>query len=50
MLAQHPFVLIPSAVSGRSWNLQVNCDLAANQFKLVSQEQFGLDTRLIKKA
>lgn len=48
LLAQHPFVLIPSAVTGHSWNLLVSCDLAADQFKLVSQERFGLDTRLVK--
>jgi RES domain-containing protein len=48
LLAEHPFVLIPSAVSDHSWNLLVSCDLAADKFQLVSQERFGLDTRLIK--
>ena len=48
LLAEHPFVLIPSAVTRHSWNLLVSCDLAANHFKLVSQERFGLDTRLLK--
>nr|WP_251030714.1 MULTISPECIES: RES family NAD+ phosphorylase [Pseudomonas] len=48
LLAQHPFVLIPSAVSRYSWNLLVSCDLAADRFRLVSQERFGLDTRLVK--
>lgn len=48
LLAEHPFVLIPSAVTRHSWNLLVSCDLAADGFKLVSQERFGLDTRLIK--
>lgn len=48
LLAKHPFVLIPSAVSDHSWNLLVSCDLAADKFQLVSQERFGLDTRLIK--
>ncbi|ROM85065.1 hypothetical protein BK652_10865 [Pseudomonas brassicacearum] len=48
LLAQHPFVLIPSAVTQHSWNLLVSCDLAADQFRLVSQERFGLDTRLVK--
>ncbi|SDT54197.1 RES family NAD+ phosphorylase [Pseudomonas prosekii] len=47
-LTEHPFVLIPSAVTRHSWNLLVSCDLAAEQFKLVSQERFALDTRLIK--
>jgi hypothetical protein len=35
-------------VTRHSWNLLVSCDLAAEQFKLVSQERFALDTRLIK--
>jgi RES domain-containing protein len=48
LLAQHPFVLIPSTVTRHSWNLLVSCDLATDQFKLVSQERFGLDTRLLK--
>ncbi|MNV78319.1 hypothetical protein D3C71_1718020 [compost metagenome] len=48
LLARHPFVLIPSAVTRHSWNLLVSCDLAEDQFKFVSQERFGLDTRLIK--
>lgn len=48
LLAEYPFVLIPSAVSDHSWNLLVSCDLAADKFQLVSQERFGLDTRLIK--
>lgn len=47
LLSQHPFVLIPSAVARHSWNLLVSCDLAENQYALVSQERFGLDTRLI---
>lgn len=50
LLARHPFVLIPSAVTQRSWNLLVSCDLVADQFRLISQERFGLDTRLIKSA
>ncbi|MNY48029.1 RES domain protein [compost metagenome] len=44
----NPNWLIPSAVTRHSWNLLVSCDLAANHFKLVSQERFGLDTRLLK--
>lgn len=48
LLAQHPFVLIPSAVSRHSWNLLVSCDLAAGKYRLISQERFGLDTRLVK--
>jgi RES domain-containing protein len=48
LLAEHPFLLIPSAVTRHSWNLLVSCDLATDHFKLVSQERFGLDTRLLK--
>lgn len=48
LLAAHPFVLIPSAATRHSWNLLVSCELAADKFRLVSQERFGLDTRLIK--
>lgn len=48
LLAKHPFVLIPSAVSKHSWNLLVSCDLAAGKYQLVSQERFGLDTRLVR--
>ncbi|HBP4949340.1 RES family NAD+ phosphorylase [Pseudomonas aeruginosa] len=49
LLAEHPFVLIPSAVSKHSWNLLVSCDLAAGKYRLISQERFGLDTRLVAK-
>lgn len=48
LLAKHPFVLIPSAVSKHSWNLLVSCDLAVGKYQLVSQERFGLDTRLVR--
>ncbi|MBB3105448.1 RES domain-containing protein [Azomonas macrocytogenes] len=48
LLADHPFVLIPSAVTRHSWNLLVNCDLVESKYRLVSQERFGLDTRLVK--
>ena len=48
LLAKHPFVLIPSAVTGHSWNLLVSCALAEGHYRLISQERFGLDTRLIK--
>lgn len=49
LLAQHPFVLIPSVVTRHSWNLLISCDLAEGMYKLVSQERFGLDTRLVQK-
>jgi len=48
LLAEHPFVLMPSAVSRHSWNLLVSCELAEGKYRLVSQERFGLDTRLVK--
>lgn len=47
LLEKHPFVLIPSAVSKNSWNLLVSCNLAQGHYKRVSQERFGLDTRLV---
>ncbi|OLS60010.1 RES family NAD+ phosphorylase [Pseudomonas putida] len=48
LLAEHAFVLIPSAVSRHSWNLLVSCELAAGKYRVVRQERFGLDTRLVK--
>lgn len=48
LLAKHPFVLIPSAVTRHTWNLLVSCDLAEGHYRQISQERFGLDTRLIK--
>jgi RES domain-containing protein len=49
LLAEHPFVLIPSAATRHSWNLLVSCELAEGQFRMVSQERFGLDTRLLRE-
>lgn len=46
LLAAHPFVLIPSVVSTRSWNLLINPVTAAGLFQEHSQEPFALDTRL----
>lgn len=48
MLAEHPFLLLPSAVTRHSWNLLISCELAEGKYRLVSQERFGLDTRLVK--
>lgn len=48
-LAAHPFVLIPSAVTRHSWNLLISCELAEGQYRLISQERFGLDTRLVRR-
>jgi RES domain-containing protein len=46
MLADHKFMLIPSAVSKHSWNLIFVRSLAAGAYALKSQERFALDTRL----
>lgn len=46
LLAQHAFILIPSAVSRHSWNIVMNPDLAEGLYEVVRQEGFALDTRL----
>lgn len=46
LLAQHKFVLIPSAVSIHSWNLIFVGTVAAGAYAVKSQERFALDTRL----
>jgi RES domain-containing protein len=46
LLAQHKFVVIPSAVSHHSWNLIFVAASAAEAYMLRSQEPFALDTRL----
>ena len=46
LLARHLFVLLPSAVSRKSWNLIFDAARAAGHYRLRSQEQFGLDGRL----
>jgi RES domain-containing protein len=46
LLAQHPFVLIPSAVSTHSWNLLFTAAAAAGKYVQALQERFALDTRL----
>jgi RES domain-containing protein len=46
LLAQHKFVLLPSAVSTHSWNLIFVASTAAGAYALRSQERFALDTRL----
>ncbi len=46
LLAKHPFVLIPSAVSSHSWNLIFVASATAGLYALRSQERFALDTRL----
>ncbi|ANC50638.1 hypothetical protein CP97_14948 (plasmid) [Aurantiacibacter atlanticus] len=39
-------MLIPSAVSSKSWNLMFDPVKAAGAYELVEQERFALDTRL----
>ena len=46
LLAKHKFVLVPSAVSTRSWNVIFEPSRAAGGYELASQERFALDTRL----
>ncbi len=46
LLNAHKFVLIPSAVSTRSWNLIFVASKAAGAYGVKSQEPFALDTRL----
>jgi len=46
LLAAHPFVLIPSAVSPHSWNLLVNADMAAPLMAAPASERLALDPRL----
>ena len=46
LLAAHRFVLLPSAVSNRSWNLIFLKSGAAGAYTFRDQEPFSLDTRL----
>ena len=46
LLAIHPFMVIPSAVSSHSWNLIFVASVAAGLYALRLQERFALDTRL----
>ena len=46
LLAQHDFLLIPSAVSRSSWNLLFDPARAAGKYRLRSQERLVIDTRL----
>ena len=46
LIADHDFVLIPSAVSTHSWNIIFDPVRAAVRYKLEIQEPFALDTRL----
>ncbi len=46
LLAQHRFVVLPSVVSPRSWNVVFVGSAAAGSYALQSQERFALDPRL----
>jgi RES domain-containing protein len=46
LLEEHPFVLVPSAVTGESWNLVFNPGRARDRYRLEQQKPFALDTRL----
>lgn len=46
LLGRHRFVLLPSAVSGHSWNLIFDPALAAGGYAMLLQERFALDPRL----
>jgi RES domain-containing protein len=46
LLAEHPFILVPSVVSSHSWNLIFIASAAAGLYAFRSQEPLALDTRL----
>jgi RES domain-containing protein len=46
LLARHAFVVVPSAVAPRSWNLVFVAARAAGMYRLLDQEPFALDPRL----
>jgi len=46
LLRAHCFVMIPSVVSPKSWNLMFDAGRAAGFYSLRSQEEFVLDRRL----
>ena len=46
LLAKHGFVVLPSVVSRRSWNLIFVAERVAGNYRMLSQERFVLDTRL----
>jgi RES domain-containing protein len=50
LLNSHKFIVIPSAVSTRSWNLIFVSANVAGSYSLRHQEQFALDTRLHRPA
>ena len=46
ILKSGKFMVVPSAVSVHSWNVIFIADTAKDDFKLLDQEAFALDTRL----
>ncbi|MBV9891998.1 MAG: RES domain-containing protein [Rhizobacter sp.] len=46
LLGRHAFVLFPSVVSCRSWNLVFDPGRAVRAYRLRTQERLSLDTRL----
>lgn len=46
LLAAHDFVVIPSVVSRRSWNVIFDPTRTARLFSVIEQEPFALDPRL----
>ncbi len=46
LLTKHTFILIPSAVSKKSWNLIFNAAKVATKYDSVTQDRFSLDPRL----
>lgn len=46
LLAQHGFVLFPSAVSRHSWNLVFDPHVVSGRYRLRSQQRMSIDTRL----
>jgi RES domain-containing protein len=46
VLTEHEFIVIPSAVSNKSWNVIFVASKAAGAYSVRSQEEFALDARL----
>ncbi|HUN93832.1 MAG TPA: RES domain-containing protein [Burkholderiaceae bacterium] len=46
LLSRHDFVIFPSAVSKRSWNLVFSPDAAGSRYAMRAQEALAVDTRL----
>ena len=46
LLARHGMVLFPSTISGFSWNLVFDPEVARGRYALAAQQRFALDTRL----